>query len=81
LQLDHPLIQQVMPARTRSAEARDADDERGIVGVKDLAVEVGGLDALDGSPVIDLKPTMRGFPSRDKIREPAWASEIMKGYW
>ena len=52
-----------------------------IVGVDVLAVEVEGLDAIDGTPVLDLKPVMRGFLPRGEIREPAWATEIMAQYW
>ena len=52
-----------------------------IVSVDGLAVEVEGLDAIDGTPVIDLKPVMAGFLPRGPIREPAWAGEIMKDYW
>lgn len=52
-----------------------------IVGVDGLAVEVEGLDAIDGTPVLDLKPVMRGFLPRGEIREPAWAGEIMESYW
>jgi tRNA (Thr-GGU) A37 N-methylase len=52
-----------------------------IVCVDGLAVEVGGLDAVDGTPVLDLKPVMCGFLPRGEIREPAWAGEIMAQYW
>lgn len=52
-----------------------------IVGVEGLEVEVAGLDAIDGAPVIDLKPVMAGFLPQGEIREPAWAGEIMKDYW
>jgi tRNA (Thr-GGU) A37 N-methylase len=52
-----------------------------IVKVDGLALEVEGLDAIDGTPVVDLKPVMRGFLPRGEIREPAWAAEIMQGYW
>jgi len=53
----------------------------GIVALDGLALEVEGLDAIDGTPVLDLKPVMRGFLPRGEIREPAWAAEIMKDYW
>jgi tRNA-Thr(GGU) m(6)t(6)A37 methyltransferase TsaA len=46
-----------------------------------LALEVQGLDAIDGSPVLDVKPVMKGFQPRGAIHEPAWASEIMRAYW
>jgi tRNA (Thr-GGU) A37 N-methylase len=52
-----------------------------IVSVDDLDVEVEGLDAVDGTPVIDIKPAMSGFLPRGPLREPAWAREIMKDYW
>ena len=52
-----------------------------IVRVEGLAVEVEGLDAIDGSPVLDLKPVMTGFLPRGEVREPHWAREIMKDYW
>jgi tRNA (Thr-GGU) A37 N-methylase len=52
-----------------------------IVAVDGLAVEVEGLDAIDGTPVVDLKPAMREFLPRGEVREPAWAAELMKDYW
>lgn len=52
-----------------------------IVGVEGLTIEVEGLDAIDGTPVLDVKPVLKGFLPRDEVREPAWASEIMKQYW
>lgn len=38
---------------------------------------VRGLDALDGSPVIDIKPLMTGLLPRSSLRQPRWADEIM----
>ena len=52
-----------------------------IVGVDGTSVEVEGLDAIDGTPVLDIKPAMHGFLPRENLREPAWAEEIMKEYW
>jgi tRNA (adenine37-N6)-methyltransferase len=52
-----------------------------IVRVDGLAVEVEGLDAIGGTPVMDIKPVMSGFLPRGEVREPAWAREIMAGYW
>jgi tRNA (Thr-GGU) A37 N-methylase len=52
-----------------------------ILGVDGLTVLVQGLDALDGTPILDIKPVMRGFEPRGEIHEPAWAAEIMAGYW
>ena len=52
-----------------------------IAAVDGLSLEVRGLDAIDGTPVLDLKPVMAGFAPRGEHREPDWAREIMKDYW
>jgi tRNA-Thr(GGU) m(6)t(6)A37 methyltransferase TsaA len=52
-----------------------------ILSVEGLKVHVLGLDAVDGTPVLDIKPHMQGFDPRGEIREPDWAREIMSGYW
>ena len=44
-------------------------------------VDVAALDAIDGTPVLDVKPFMTGFGPRGQVREPAWATELMEGYW
>ncbi|KTE31412.1 MULTISPECIES: SAM-dependent methyltransferase [unclassified Sphingopyxis] len=52
-----------------------------IVGVEGLTVEVEGLDAIDGSPVLDIKPVMREFLPRDTIDQPEWSHALMADYW
>ena len=52
-----------------------------ILAVEGLKIHVQGLDAVDGTPVLDIKPLMTGFEPRGEIREPDWAREIMSGYW
>ena len=52
-----------------------------LLGVEGLTLRVRGLDAIDGTPVLDIKPVMRGFLPRGEVREPLWAMELMKGYW
>jgi len=52
-----------------------------IVAVNGLTVRVRGLDAIDGTPVLDIKPHMTGFEPRGEVREPQWVKEIMKEYW
>ena len=52
-----------------------------VVTVKGLTLEVKGLDAIDGTPVLDIKPVMSGFSPRGEVREPDWAREIMAKYW
>jgi tRNA-Thr(GGU) m(6)t(6)A37 methyltransferase TsaA len=52
-----------------------------ILSVDGLSLRVRGLDAIDGTPVLDIKPVMTGFLPRGEIREPDWARELMAGYW
>ena len=52
-----------------------------IVAVDGTTLHVQGLDAIDGTPVLDIKPVMTGFLPRGDVREPDWAQEIMAGYW
>jgi tRNA-Thr(GGU) m(6)t(6)A37 methyltransferase TsaA len=40
-----------------------------------------GLDAIDGTPVFDLKPWVREFGPRGGVRQPPWIDELMKSYW
>jgi len=52
-----------------------------VAGVDAQGIDVVGLDAVDGTPVLDVKPHMTGFAPRGEVREPAWAVELMSGYW
>ncbi len=44
-------------------------------------LEVVGLDAVDGTPVLDIKPVMREFLPREVVRQPVWSRELMANYW
>jgi tRNA-Thr(GGU) m(6)t(6)A37 methyltransferase TsaA len=52
-----------------------------LVAVDGLRVHVRGLDAVDGTPVLDLKPYMAEFAPRSPTHQPVWATELMRGYW
>jgi len=52
-----------------------------LLAVDGLTLKVAGLDAIDGTPVLDIKPVMTGFLPRGEIREPDWARELMQDYW
>ena len=52
-----------------------------IVGREGSRLRVKGLDAADGSPVLDIKPVMAEFLPRDPVRQPSWSHELMRGYW
>jgi tRNA-Thr(GGU) m(6)t(6)A37 methyltransferase TsaA len=42
---------------------------------------VRGLDAINGTPVLDIKPVMKEFLPAGEIRQPAWSHEVMSRYW
>ena len=42
---------------------------------------VSGLDAIDGTPVIDIKPVFQEFLPSGRIVQPAWSRELMRNYW
>ena len=42
---------------------------------------VAELDAVDGTPVLDIKPVMQEFLPRQSIRQPSWSQELMAQYW
>ncbi len=46
-----------------------------------LKLHVTGLDAVDNSPVLDLKPWVRELAPRGDVRQPAWVTELMQKYW
>jgi tRNA-Thr(GGU) m(6)t(6)A37 methyltransferase TsaA len=52
-----------------------------LLSVEGLKLKVRGLDAIDGTPVLDIKPVMKGFLPRGEVTEPTWAQELMKDYW
>ncbi len=52
-----------------------------VTAVEELTVHIKGLDAIDGSPVIDLKPVMREFLPSVPTTQPSWVDEVMADYW
>lgn len=66
--------------------AKDRPNKLGLCTVELVAhhgrrLTVKGLDAIDGTPVLDIKPVMKEFLPRTAIRQPEWAGELMKNYW
>lgn len=52
-----------------------------IVGRTDGGLRVAELDAIEGTPVIDIKPVMQEFLPRTPVQQPAWSTELMADYW
>ena len=52
-----------------------------IVGLDGNRLIVAELDAIDGTPVLDLKPIMTEFLPREDVLQPRWSHELMADYW
>ena len=39
------------------------------------------LDAIDGTPILDIKPVMKEFLPNGELCQPQWSHELMKEYW
>lgn len=52
-----------------------------LLGVDGLRLRVEQLDAVDGTPVLDVKPYFEEFSPRGPVRQPAWTREVMRGYF
>lgn len=52
-----------------------------LVAIRGNALVVRGLDALDGTPVLDVKPYMPMFDHVADARLPDWVDRVMEGYF
>jgi tRNA-Thr(GGU) m(6)t(6)A37 methyltransferase TsaA len=52
-----------------------------VIRVEGTTLFVAELDAIDGTPVVDIKPVMAEFLPRQQVRQPAWSRELMREYW
>ena len=48
---------------------------------KNRTIFVRNLDAIDGTPVIDIKPVFREYQPKDDVKQPEWVAELMIKYW
>ena len=52
-----------------------------VLKVDGTHLHLEGLDAVDGTPVLDIKPWVSEFGPRGPVHQPKWMSELMRGYW
>jgi len=52
-----------------------------LLDVDGLELTVQGLDAIDGTPIMDIKPYAVEFYPNTEVREPAWMRELMAHYY
>jgi tRNA (adenine37-N6)-methyltransferase len=52
-----------------------------LLKLEGLTLHLEALDAIDGTPVLDIKPVMNEFLPRGEIRQPDWSHALMATYW
>jgi len=65
---------------------KDRPNRLGLSTCELLSVErrrlvLRGLDAVDGTPVLDVKPWFEEFGPRGPVRQPDWSRELMADYF
>jgi tRNA-Thr(GGU) m(6)t(6)A37 methyltransferase TsaA len=52
-----------------------------LLGVTGNVLSVQGLDAIDGTPVLDIKPYFPQYDAAGDARVPEWVDKLMDGYF
>ena len=52
-----------------------------LLGIEGNVVRVKGLDAIEGTPVLDMKPYFPAFDRVDGPSVPEWVGRVMEGYF
>jgi tRNA (adenine37-N6)-methyltransferase len=69
-----------------SQRAKNRPNRIGITAVELLAVsgarlEVRGLDAIDSTPILDIKPYFPQYDGKKDVRTPDWVAKLMQDYF
>jgi len=65
-------VQGIFAVRTPNRPNRIGKTTVRLIERQGNILRVQGLDALDGSPVLDIKPYLPGYDSADNARVPTW---------
>ena len=52
-----------------------------VIALEGSTLIIDGIDASDGTPVLDIKPVFREFLPSGPVRQPSWVTELMADYW
>jgi tRNA-Thr(GGU) m(6)t(6)A37 methyltransferase TsaA len=77
---DYPLVG-IFAQRAKDRPNRIGVTTCKIERIDGLHIFVRELDAIDGSPVLDIKPYVAEFAPREPTRQPAWCTEVMSNYF
>ena len=47
----------------------------------DRTIKVKFLDAINGTPILDIKPVFKEYEPKSEIKQPIWVADLMKNYW
>jgi tRNA (adenine37-N6)-methyltransferase len=72
----------ILAQRAKARPNRIAATICEVIEVGQTSLTVRGLDAFDGSPVLDIKPVLFDFlPDKAHIKQPQWSHEMMEHYF
>lgn len=77
---DWPLVG-IFAQRPKARPNRLGLSRVNILKVEGYRITVQALDAIDGTPILDIKPYMAEFGPRGEVRQPQWAKELMTDYY
>ena len=77
---DWPLVG-IFAQRGKARPNRIGVSRCNLVRVLGRVLTVQRLDAIEGTPVLDIKPYMHEFGPIGPVSQPAWATELMKSYY
>ncbi|MBI9075103.1 MAG: tRNA (N6-threonylcarbamoyladenosine(37)-N6)-methyltransferase TrmO [Desulfatibacillum sp.] len=78
----HPMGRKDMPIKGIYATCSPARPNPILVSAvrllerKDNILRVQGLDAVDGSPILDIKPFTLSYPDYERVTVPAWLDQL-----
>ena len=77
---DMPVVG-IFAQRSKARPNRIAVSRCRLLSVDGLKLTVSELDAIDGTPVVDVKPWIAEFGPRGDVRQPDWTHEMMEYYF
>jgi tRNA (adenine37-N6)-methyltransferase len=52
-----------------------------LIEVVKSKIIVKNLDAIDETPILDIKPVFKEFLPKGEVKQPEWVGDLMKEYW
>ncbi len=52
-----------------------------LIEVKENTLKVKYLDAINGTPILDIKPVFKEFEPKTRLKQAEWVNDLMKNYW